>query len=314
MHVFRYRASNLLSQKGLLYDEWYFASKEELNDPVDMQSDFHFSAGGWFKLLDSLWTDKNHVAVAAKYFSQLSPISYEKLVIDFEKIRQDILEEAFKSERVSLGEVKLLHDSLSKLLDLLDMYGPGSGYSVSFSRTSTSMLMWSHYAYSHTGFCLVYRPVNGRLSQCPTRKKDELLVSQNHSSCVPSEFKVEDIIYDNQIKPLDAYTLLPIVHTDSRFDSGDAQKQWHKEKNAQLLTKNICWAYEEECRLMLNQPGKWISGSCTYDNLQRLFYYDFDQIVGVIFGARMSPTDKETLKKIISHKLKIKYVSLGTQR
>jgi len=311
MHVYRYRSSNLLSQKGLLYDEWYFASKDELNDPIDMQPHFEFSTSGWLKLLSNLWKNKEHAEVAATHFSQLGQISYEQLINDFGKHEKLIIEKMFKTSHLTLDKLSELQDSLSHLLALLNIYGPGSGYSISLSRTSTDMLMWSHYASSHSGFCLIYRPINGRLSQCPIRKKDSLTVSDNHDSGVPIAFDVEDINYEDEVYSLDAYSLLPALYTDQRFHSETARLDWHRKIRTQLLTKNKCWQYEQECRLMLPQPSRWVSGKSTYNSLQRLFYYDFNQVVGVIFGARMPPHDRESLRHIITHKLKAKYSNIG---
>ena len=314
MHVYRYRNSNLLSQKALLYDEWYFASKEELNDPIDMQSNFEFSQSGWSYLLNNLWNNSAYAAIAADHLSEISPISHEKLLDSFDTIKQNIIHKTFKSKSVQLSEVISLQQALTNLYDLISLYGPGSGYSVSLSRTSASMLMWSHYANSHTGFCLIYRPINGKLSQCPSRKKDAIEVSRGHSTCVPTDFDIENIIYDDQISSLDATSLLPVIYTTNRLDSDDTRAEWHKNKKAQLLTKNKCWEYEEECRLMLPQTSKWISGNSSYSALQRLFYYDFDQVVGVVFGARMTATHKDALRDIITLKLDKKYKSAGGER
>lgn len=309
MHVYRYRSSNLLSQKGLLYDEWYFASKEELNDPIDMQSKFEFS-GDWTRILTSLWENDHEAKIAAAYLTKIGPVSYEQLIIDFHAHKEKIIERVFSNRHVSLMELSKLENSLEHLLALLNLYAPGSGYSISLSRTNSDMLMWSHYAASHTGFCLTYRPINGCLNQCPIRKKDSLAVATNHLSSVSAAFEIEDINYKDQLHPIDAFSLLPVIYTGYSFDSESSRLEYHKKIREQLLTKNKCWQYEQECRLMLRQPTKWISGCSTYNSLQRLFYYDFSQVTGIIFGARMSSQDKEAIQNIISHKMLDKYKNI----
>ena len=313
MHVYRYRSSNLLSHKGLLYDEWYFASKEELNDPIDMQSKFEFT-GNWTRILTTLWANEQDAKIAAAYLTRLNPISYEQLVNDFDIHKKHITQLVFSDRTLSLVELTQLEESLAYLLALLNLYAPSSGYSVSLSRTNSDMLMWSHYAASHTGFCLVYRPISGCLNQCPVRKKDSLAVTNHHISAVSATFEVEDINYEDQLHPIDAYSLLPVIYTGYSFDSESSRLECHKKIREQLLTKNKCWQYEQECRLMLRQPNKFISGCSTYNSLQRLFYYDFNQVVGIIFGARMSSCDKESIRSIINHKILEKFKSIGTKK
>lgn len=227
MHVYRYRSSNLLSHKGLLYDEWYFASKEELNDPIDMQSKFEFTSN-WMRVLTRLWTNEQDTKIAAAYLTKLNPISYEQLISDFDIHKKHITELVFNERSVSFAELTRLENSLVQLLALLNLYAPSSGYSVSLSRTNSDMLMWSHYAASHTGFCLVYRPINGCLNQCPIRKKDSLAVTNHHFSAVSTSFKVEDVNYEDQLNPIDAYSLLPVVYTGYSLNSESLRLEHHK--------------------------------------------------------------------------------------
>ncbi|MRU49993.1 DUF2971 domain-containing protein [Pseudomonas gessardii] len=86
----------------------------------------------------------------------------------------------------------------------------------------------------------------------------------------------------------------------------------HSNIQRQLLTKNKCWEYEKECRLLLPQPTRFISGVSDYSSLQRLFHYDFSQVVGIIFGARMAESEKQKIRDIINAKLRKRFSKLGT--
>lgn len=108
-----------------------------------------------------------------------------------------------------MSEIVAFREKLDALHSLLSLHAPGSGYTISLSKSHTDMLMWSHYASSHEGYCLVYRPIDGYLYQCPDRKKDSLDVSQGHSCSIGPKFKIEDIHYDDQLEAIDAFTLLP---------------------------------------------------------------------------------------------------------
>lgn len=314
MHVYRYRSPSLLSQKGLLYDEWYFASKEELNDPVDLQSKYEFSGKGWKTLINRLWGENIFANQVAWYFSSLGPISYDEIVSYFGK-HKSALDSLFleSTEAWKLSDVKIYKSCLDALEVLLKSYEPGGGYSISFSRNNSNMLMWSHYAGSHSGFCLIYRTIDGKLYQCPDRKKDSLTVAEGHHASISPGFTIKDVNYSNAVNPLDAFRLLPSGYGGEKFNSEDERLDWHKSATQQLLTKNVCWEYEEECRMLLLQPKKFVSGVNEYSSLQRLFHYDFDQLVGVIFGARMSSKDKAVIRDIIDMKRSSRYRKLGPE-
>lgn len=315
MHVYRYRSSGLLSQKGLLYDEWYFASREELNDPIDMQSKFEFSdqsAEIWRQISLSFWDDDEQISIISTYLSDLGPISYEHLLFCFEEHKQKIFSLIFNDKSTTMSEIAAFREKLEALHSLLSLHAPGSGYTISLSKSHTDMLMWSHYANSHEGYCLVYRPIDGYLYQCPDRKKDLLDVSQGHSCSIEPKFKIEDIHYDDQLEAIDAFTLLPCQKTGYEFFPESTRLLHHSNIQRQLLTKNKCWEYEKECRLLLPQPTRFISGVSDYSSLQRLFHYDFSQVVGIIFGARMAESEKQKIRDIINAKLRKRFSNLGT--
>lgn len=315
MHIYRYRSAGLLSQKGLLYDEMYFASKGELNDPIEMQSNFTFSNESgdiWTRLLNQLWGKSGHATHVARYLSSVGPVTYETLLNNFKNHKKSIFALVTEETQMSANDFEHLSLLLDHFYTFLLLYKPSSGYSVSFSKTSTEMLMWSHYSSNHTGYCLVFRPLNGFLNQCPLRFKDSLRVSKGHSSLISKAIKVKDINYGNSIKGIDAFRLFPTVYTGYNFDSEADRLKHHSDAAAQLLTKNKCWSYEQECRLLLPQPSNWISGQSSYTPHQRLFHYDFRQVVGIIFGARMPLQQKEDIREIINSKLSRRYSNIGT--
>lgn len=306
MHLYRYRSPGILSQKGLIYDEWYFASQEELNDPIDMQSKFEFEANSkdkWHRLLSRLWENDPNSSIAADYFSSISPISYEKIIDNFSLHSRFIIERILIKDNFTLEYFKTSNRRINDLKSFLLLYEPTAGYSVSLSTVNNDMLMWSHYGASHSGFCLIYRPVNGYLHQCPIRYKNSLLVTQGHSCIIGKKFKVEKITYNNKLESIDAFTLFPTYHTGYSFNSEEERLNYHDKIHTQLLTKNECWHYEDENRLLLPQPNRWVSGEITYSSFQRLFHYDFNQVVGIIFGARMKESEKITIKEILNNKL-----------
>ncbi|EPW6854222.1 DUF2971 domain-containing protein [Vibrio parahaemolyticus] len=314
MYVYRYRSPGLLSQKGLIYDEWYFASREELNDPIDMQSKFEFpenSKSTWFSVIKSLWQNEVWSELAASYFNSICPISMEQLLEEYDQHSVKVVESIFKNCEINLADLQQIGELQKQLKALLSLYAPSAGYSVSLSTCNNEMLMWPHYAASHTGYCLIYRPIDGYLYQCSSRTKDSLSVSKGHTSLIGNKFKVQAIEYENQLEAIDAFCLLPSYNTGYKFEIEEERLGFHAKIQSQLLTKNECWAYEQEARLLLPQPSKYISGESAFTNYQRLFHYDFSQVVGIIFGARMREHEKLAIKEIIDAKLEKRFRDLG---
>lgn len=122
---------------------------------------------------------------------------------------------------------------------------------------------------------------------------------------------MEAIEYENQLEAIDAFCLLPSYNTGYKFETKEERLGFHAKIQSQLLTKNECWEYEQEARLLLPKPSKYISGESSFTNYQRLFHYDFSQVVGIIFGARMREHQKLAIKEIIDAKLEERIRDLG---
>ncbi|MEX8520309.1 MAG: DUF2971 domain-containing protein [Leptothrix sp. (in: b-proteobacteria)] len=272
-----------------------------------MQPLFEFpldSTGTWIRLLNNIWGNNEYLQLSAQYFGSIEKLSYLDLIKNYDYHCKELLKKLADTKILNSNNYGNILISLRTLKNLLLSCEPSRGYSVSLSKVNNEMLMWAHYADSHKGFCLVLRPINGKITQCPKRRKTSLIVSDGHSSAIGYDFQVEDITYDNRVNPIDAFTMLPMSLTGYReFDSEETRIKYHELIRKQLLVKNECWDYEKECRLLLKQPQKFISGEFSYTSFQRLFHYDFTQVVGIIFGSRMSPSEKENIRSIINQKI-----------
>ncbi len=297
-----------------MYDEMFFASTEELNDPIDMQTKFIFPDASkelWERILFKLWNDRKYANIGSFYFLEICPISYEKIILNFRYHSKKLLERFVSDQSLDYKTIQYLLLLLKKLEDFFDLYMPRSGYSVSFSKTCDDMLMWSHYAKSHTGFCIIFRPINNAIYQCSMRKKDSIAVTEGHNTSIGESFPIQDINYNNDLNEIDAFLLFPVPYTGHHFENEEERLKYHKSAQKQLLTKTKAWDYEKECRLLLSQPYKWIAGKGSLNSHQRLFHYDFTQVVGVIFGHRMSSNDKKAIKNILIEKLQRRFESLS---
>ncbi len=111
-------------------------------------------------------------------------------------------------------------------------------------------MMWSHYADGHRGFCLEF-----------------------DTSFVPwieKSFRVRYAETFPYINPVDIIVEPP---------SDDPENPL---LIASVLTKALCWSYEEEWRTMHLEPNK-------------LFGYNWRALTGIYFGAAISPAHREVL-------------------
>lgn len=121
-----------------------------------------------------------------------------------------------------------------------------------------NQLMWSHYADSHRGICIRY-------------KFDKEINIEDDKELMFSNWYNE--VYKKEIKPDDPKSL------DLRF---------------LLATKEKCWHYENEARLVHFDP------SCT-DKYKPISIKE-SKIEAIFFGCRCTDEDKQTIRKIFPQK------------
>ena len=157
-----------MSQKGVLYDEMYFASTDELNDPVDMKSYFVFPADSeenWVKVLTVVWGDNcesMNYRLVAKYLSSLCPMDYFEFLDKKKYVSEYVFKICINSGSLNILSPGQIYQLINKFLSFIDLYQPNTGYSVSLSKNNDETLMWSHYASSHRGFCLIFKAIDSK--------------------------------------------------------------------------------------------------------------------------------------------------------
>lgn len=128
-----------------------------------------------------------------------------------------------------------------------------------FSRNFRNILMWSHYADSHRGFCIGI-------------DNYDIENSEIFSNVIYSKSFLE---FDNEK-----------IFLKHDIEQG-VNRNWEK-----ILThKALDWAYEEEVRLILELGENYTKG--------RTFHIGQASITQVFFGLCMSEGDKEILKNIM---------------
>lgn len=191
---------------------------------------------------------------------------YNKLTEMFDKLRKNSVGGTFgNGEKIPTAEeaIRNLPQELNELVDQYPFY--------CVSKNPESNLMWSHYAGSHTGFCIEFRSEHLK-ADIVTYKKD-----------IP-RVEISDLIR-LKIYPNDRNCL---------------KKIWDA-----LRTKLIEWEYEEEYRFQASNSMQG-GGRVPEGEKHLIIPYGPEFIESVIFGCRMKKDIKEHIVKNMPKSIKYK--------
>lgn len=316
MFYYRYRSGSELSVKELIYDELYFASREECNDPYEGKTFATFSAD------KDLWNNLINEALKAYNIKPLESLK-ERIVQYFLSKAPMPIENVLripKNEFVDIGartyEQRLLPSMLEAIQNYVMWYSPEERYFASFSKTNDNFLLWSHYANNHKGFCLIYRAIDGKLKQNPNwkRKQTATLPLPRLTFVVPDAFEIQDVEYVSTPKSSDGFMCFPASvagdkHTPEEVEMAQAERA----KN--YLQKHSVWDYEQEARVVLSSGVQWLAGrKLTLPAHQRLFHIDSTQLVGIILGSQMPDVQRQRIREIITEKVERWYIPTTDHR
>ena len=174
-----------------------------------------------------------------------------------------------KGEFTDLGKARLKHYT-RELNEMLDSYA-----FTCLSPKPDSNLMWSHYAYSHTGFCIEFDP---------------------------SRIEAQKVTYSDSIASINLIDFLKIGEP-----SGDILVE--KIRRA-LFNKLVEWEYEEEYRLFASSDLARIKKGQKFE----LVSYPPDFVKSVIFGYRMDDRAKKYIIEKMPRNLKFKQAYPGESK
>ncbi len=271
--------ANMLKAKGVLATD--FASQ-----PFPIKDEFY----------NSTWDDvfaENGLTAQAKF-----------LMI----IKEDL--SVFRSGALDdLNASRLYIDFPDNYLEKLEsiMYPPF--YSASFSDNPNNSSMWGNYAQSHKGICLEFKVNDTSLSMYTCVGAD----SQGRKyDWVKHMF--EPIVYDNAIVSMNFFENIGFISnhalhnlwcfdsetgmvTACRMVSDDNWQEYFMAGLANVNKKTKDWEYEKEYRLIMHSLHNDMS-----DVRDRTIKYDFNSLVGIIFGIKTSVADKRIIIETILNK------------
>ena len=241
--LFRYRAFHSDSVDAFKNDIIYALTADRFNDPYDTLVGYDLQ--GIERGVDAAM-DIDTLAQLKTWLAQGN--SFPEVLEQF--LPKEMLSE-FKKNLFAIDDFKALEGYLKeckgRLISLIETYFPilaqaSKRFSTiaCFSESVQSILMWSHYACSHTGFALEY---NFR----PTLKNP----IQN--------VMIAPIVYQDQRLDISSYIVWAfLVILGVRTKNPDISASM---KNA--LYKSVDWAYEREWRLIDSTPRDYFDNSAS---------------------------------------------------
>ena len=166
-----------------------------------------------------------------------------------------------------------------------------------FSNDYSDSTMWAHYACSHSGACLIFRPESN---------KGELYLG-NTKTAPNTKYHFRRVRYCKELKPLDVLRDLDALdRLRQQIAVPNLSPIWPESFlvnfRKTVVTKHADWQRESEYRLIwefLNNDRSQPAEAAPND---RILEYEFDSLEGIIFGAMTSDEDQLHAMEIISRK------------
>ncbi len=184
-----------------------------------------------------------------------------------------------------------------------------------FVSDSENSAMWGHYAASHEGCCLIFKPIDGalRLYDVPgTSTTGKAFpfhkIDYKHGAGDVDFFKSMgrlplDLIKDNWMHAKNG-------HISDCFDyytpsnGSDFRQRYWSNFFRDITRKTKDWDYENEYRLINEESLVELTSQNS-----RLYKYDFSSLKGIIFGIKTKPQDKAKIISCLQNKCKEQSVS-----
>jgi len=237
---------------------WYFSHRDQFNDPFDFSVRWTFD-------------EKMYVKARNRLISKLSG--------DYGKILASIPPGTNIRSKLAISDLVALirfHRLLSDN-EIFDALGNGEiakGIQsfvdeigiLCLTERPDDPLMWAHYSNSHQGICVGYDL--------------ELLSNREQPPNPIGQGKVR-------------YSRWPVGAIDA-YKAAEKLIDMNKKVEECLTTKNICWSYEKEVRLIL------------WNGSKQKIQVDKDGVKEIVFGLRTTESDKSRIKGIYGSTVRYK--------
>lgn len=239
-HLYKFREFNKDHLEALSKNTLYFSTSKKFNDPLDCSLETPLLAASLEDIIP--YIEEKFGKSSASYYK------------DNPKQLINLIKPIFEKEEASFLEASIFDELANRLI-------------LCMTESYRSPLMWSHYSFNHTGFCLSF-------------KKKSLV---EH----PSIFKHKPADYSGKLPSI----VKPLLDPECKDSIKDLLLEM-------LFKKAPDWKYENEYRLILKELD---SGDGN-----KPFVYPEDSLDMIIFGMKSTEDNIEQVKSILRGR-KVKY-------
>ncbi|MEN3978257.1 DUF2971 domain-containing protein [Acinetobacter sp. CWB-B33] len=297
----KYQSKGLIGfEKEILQDDFYNDSIKRINDEI-------------IENIENLIKELGEEAVSHLFGTYLRTNSQMDLLVEYNKIHPNLK---------NLKNFKFIFYSFTEnYLRRLETLCCPDWYTACFMTESENSSVWGNYGENHTGVCLIFKPeLDGDKYNLPlksftgyTQYKDEKPIPNydlRRFQLYPIDYESEFLSFNffTNLGQLNRPTLSKMWLSNSKGEHSNCAteirediEKWRKKYWDNFIKRNTIkskdWSYENEYRLILN--GNFHDFT---DKKLRTLYYDFESLVGLIFGISTKDEDKLKIMNIIEKK------------
>jgi hypothetical protein len=330
--LYKYRPLSEFLFKELKYQELYFASYQELNDPFDLnvRIDFTPEKSQYISQLIHLLFKSTLILKRDKYSKKESTnngrlitfIRDKEICKAFEDLIFGHLQQLKSSDDFiffegleiaiikSIADLKLkfkfdLEKFKSEILRITSKFLNNS-YTSCFSEDPANFLMWSHYASKHAGVCLEF--TLNRDGLFPYEMEGRRQYKDGNGGCGAGQ--TDFIQYDENVLPviykdiqpcLNFFDFAAVFANENDADLiGLSKSRWHgyaRHLESLFATKTAAWNYEREWRAIEINFDK------PKEPEERIRHYPIEALTGIYFGTRTPEAVKNRIYNLYKNKL-----------
>lgn len=332
--LYRYRPLSDLLFKELYYQELYFASYDELNDPLDLSARIDFTPEKeshigyllWFivktlikqsffeeipnedpqlfkKLIKFNHNKELNAKLATEIFKQVCQIKKKSKFIPFDFLKKIIIETAQKQKI----EFPVNFEFFAKELTRLTKVFIENSHTVCFSESNDNFLMWSHYSSKHSGICLEFSlqkdgffPYEMQFSRKPNQEEYEKGFSRLNIETNLFCDRIHKVKYNEEQPFINFFDFAAVFENEGDCDLMELSKsRWHGyafELEMIFGIKTLPWAYEKEWRAIDIRFGN------TDHPEEKVRHYPIEALSAIYFGIKTPLKIKKRIAAIYRNK------------
>ncbi len=186
-------------------------------------------------------------------------------------------------------------------------------YTACFTKSYHNSSVWGHYGDNHKGACLIFEAIEtdnsnqlglNLTTDSGTRTLFFHEVNYAEKPCEIDFFRTicremtVDMLMKQWYTDHEGNTSKCAAHIESQGGDEDVwKKRYWEDVFRDITTKTTDWAYEQECRLILEDGLSQFN-----EKKERTLIYDFNSLKGIIFGIKTSTEDQMKIINIIEKK------------